>query len=378
MNIQPITQQSFKGYDARPLKGFLMSLNCRGIADEMAAIGKKENFKIFTAYDPNRGGTGEFIPPYKKSTDGLWVQDFWMIVKNKLMVFDCDKRSESIKNFFNLKYDFTEKIMRKTEEFTSLNSRLKELVTRVFEDPAYMSEFNTKQMMIRELQDKAHIAGGNIFIVKNGNKDEVLVGEDELENYSLDEIGGMYCADKVVALPQMDFHLDLFIRPLDKKRILLADDDLTLELLKKHSSKYTGRFEYEMECNDLAKADEVAKILEENDYEVIRVPGRVYIEGLNTLDGRSYLSHRCNYINANVIKNPDGDLVYITNKSDINKKVGFDFEGEFIKSISPYVKKEKVYFIQGKDNFVARKMLRNYHGGIHCACTEVLWQEFKA
>lgn len=372
MNILPISQQNFKGYDARPLKGFLMSSNCHGIADEMAAIGKKENFKIFTAYDSTRGGTGEFIPPYKNSTEGLWAQDFWMMVKDKLMVFDCDKKSDSIKNFFKLKYDFTEKIVRETEEYTFLNNRLRNIMLKVFENPAYLSEYNAKQMIIRELQDNAHIAGGNIYLINNGKEDEVLVGEYELDKYTPDEIGGMYCANKVIAVPQMDFHLDLFIRPLDKKRILLADDNLTLDVLKKHSSKYAKSFQYEMENNQLAKTDDVAKILENNGYEIIRVPGRIYVEGLKTPENNVYLGHKCNYINANVLKNSKGDLVYITNKSDINKEVGFDFEKEFIDSISPYIKKEKIYFIHGKDNFVARKMLRDYHGGIHCTCTEVL------
>jgi hypothetical protein len=38
-------------------------------------------------------------------------------------------------------------------------------------------------------------------------------------------------------LPQMDYHLDLFIRPLDKKRILVADDRKTLNVLKEGVQK---------------------------------------------------------------------------------------------------------------------------------------------
>lgn len=372
MNVQTNIQPNFKGYDARPLKGFIMSSNCRGIAEEMAAIGKKENFKIFAAYDPVRQCTGEFLPPYRKSTEGLWAQDLWMIVKNKLMSFDNSTRSASIKKYFNLEYDFTENFARNSEKISGLKNRLQRIIEKAFDDPTYLSEFNVRQSTIRDMQDKTHIAGGNIFLVKNGNKDEILVGEDELKNYTRSDISKMYCADKVITLPQMDFHLDLFIRPLDEKKVLLADDNLTLKLLKENSSKYYEHFRNEVLDNNLAQADKVAKILEKNDYEVIRVPARIYSEGLISLDGETYLKHLCNYINANVLKNSDGDLVYITNKSDINKKVGFDFENAFIESISPYIKKEKIYFIHGENNFVARKMLKNYHGGIHCACTEVL------
>ena len=42
----------------------------------------------------------------------------------------------------------------------------------------------------------------------------------------------MYSCDKMTILPQMDYHLDLFIRPLDKKRVLVADDRKTLDVLK--------------------------------------------------------------------------------------------------------------------------------------------------
>ena len=48
MNIQSISQTNFKGYDARPLKGFFMSSNCRGIAEEMREIGQREGFRIFS------------------------------------------------------------------------------------------------------------------------------------------------------------------------------------------------------------------------------------------------------------------------------------------------------------------------------------------
>ena len=46
MKITSSYQPSFKGYDARPVRGFLMSYNLAGLADEMKAIGKKENFKV--------------------------------------------------------------------------------------------------------------------------------------------------------------------------------------------------------------------------------------------------------------------------------------------------------------------------------------------
>ena len=48
MKIQATSDTNFKGYDARALKGFLMSSNCQNIALEMSNIGKKEGFKIYS------------------------------------------------------------------------------------------------------------------------------------------------------------------------------------------------------------------------------------------------------------------------------------------------------------------------------------------
>ncbi len=369
MNIQPTNSISYKGYDARPLKGFMMSSNCHGIAKEMQAIGEKEGFKLYSAFTLKKGGTGEFLPRYTRATEGLWAQDYWMIVKDKLLTKFCDNRSAFIKNFFNLKYDFTESVVRENEKLKFLNKKLQPPTLK--DDVSIEEQIFDEELDLRYAQSIAHIPGGNIYLVKNVNKDEALVGKYELQNYSTDEIAGMYCADTVIPIPQMDYHVDLFIRPLDNKRILLTDDKLTYEILKKHSSKLAEPFKKLSEQNRLPKADDVAKVLEENSYEVIRVPGRIYDKGVMKENGEFYLKHYCNYMNANVIKNPDGDLVYITNKSNINKLVGFDFEKEFIESISPYIKKEKVYFISGEDNFVGEEMLPNCLGGIHCTCTEV-------
>ena len=86
-------------------------------------------------------------------------------------------------------------------------------------------------------------------------------------------------------------------------------------------------------------------------------------------------------MNANLIQNQNNEIVYITNKSNYDKKIGltpdlskeidFSFEKEFIKSISPFVKKEHIYFVEGEDNYVSDKMLWEAMGGIHCACAEI-------
>ena len=115
-------------------------------------------------------------------------------------------------------------------------------------------------------------------------------------------------------------------------------------------------------------------------FKPILVPARFY-NVTGEKEEEQSLQHICNYINANVYKNKKNELVYITNKSnidsmlgltdEISQKIGFSFEKSFINSISKYVKPNKIYFIKGDNNFVADEMLTIYQGGIHCASTEI-------
>ena len=414
MKVDLDNKISFKGYDVRPLKGFLMTYNCHGIAQEMSKIAQKEGFKLFAPLCV--GGKyicREAFPRERQEPSGLWAQDLWMIVKDKLFAFEYSRTTEAIKEFFKLKYDFTEKIAHETEHIRQTNQNIWDLFAEMKRTPARRTrelsevarEFEIKKKDLYTLQDQAHIKGGNIYVVKGDNGDEVIIGEDELKKFDIDEIQSMYCAKKVTVLPQMDFHLDLFIRPLDNKKVLLTDDKMTYEILKEgvgklmnyiyklppeEKGKYKDTFVKMgtmakcfadiVHSNTNSQTDEVAKIFEENGFEVIRVPGRVY-ETYKNSDNKICLKHICNYMNANVIENKDGKLVYITNKSNIDKelgltkelsrKIGFSFENEFKNSISQYVQKGKVYFIKGNKNYMANELLSEYQGGIHCACMEV-------
>ena len=201
----------------------------------------------------------------------------------------------------------------------------------------------------------------------------------------------------------MDYHLDLFIRPLANKNILITDDEKTKKVLVEGRQKILKKLEQDPENKkyiDIAdrfekiirkfitarnmnfhpQTNEVENILKFHGFNTIRVPGRVYTSNHYRKDTQ-ILYHDCNYMNANVCINKDGELIYITNKSNIDKNLGltediikeidFSFEKSFIKSLAPYVKPEHIYFIEGQDNFVADKMLLSYLGGIHCTCAEI-------
>lgn len=416
MNINPHSTVSYKGYDARLLRGFLMSSNCGRIGNEMEKIGLKEGFKIFS-FNANMTTPSccEGVSKDRFGAFNMWAQDYWTIVKNKLLTICFDDKASAIKKFFNLKNDITQQATRNLPAIDAINNAVVDILNRTegrsANEPEVVSgllaafKLDEQRAKISEIQYKTHIEGGNIYIVKGDNGSEVIVGSDRKDEFDEEDIQAMYNAQKVTTLPMMDYHIDLFIRPLNKKQILLTDDDMTLEVLKKGYHKFSSfvkslpndeKVMYQkrldmMRCfmeefanhineNSMAKSSEVASVLKNNGYKVIRVPGRVY-ETKYKYDEPVGISHYCNYINANVLENKDGELVYITNKSrvdemlglnkEISDKIGFSFETEFIKSISEYVKPEHIYFVEGDDHYVSDKMLYGYQGGIHCACTEV-------
>lgn len=411
MKTQRINTNTFKGYDARPLKGFLMNSNNGNIATEMLQIGKKEGFKIFTV---TKASCKEGLISSNQEVRGIWAQDYWTLLKDSVLFKKFTEETQNILSKFKLPYNNVQKELRESPECLNLINEIynkeSEIINKsnspscnfqeLIKDTKELKEMNAK---LQETLADIHIPGGNVFIVKNDSGNELLVGETELGYLTIDEIMDLYSVDKVTVLPQMDYHLDLFIRPLDKKRILLADDKKSLDVLKtaiqrlkKHietlkENKYSfiawhndlidfyNDFKKNIESNTNPSADNIEKILQKSGYEVIRVPGRIYDTAYEPTTKEICLRHFCNYLNANVLINDNGELVYITNKSNLDDDLdlhpanitNISFEEEFIKSISPYVKKEHIYFIEGDDSYLPEEMLWLLRGGIHCACSEI-------
>lgn len=416
MRIQYTNTQNFKGYDARPLKGFLMNCNHAGIATEMSAIGAKEGFKVFTVHGKK---CAEGVLSHNRGTQTIWAQDIWTLLPTNMLFKNKSEHTKAILSRFNLVPNKTQNDLR---EFEGCCVSLKENIeqkNREIKDCSRLIDFplgdlkkkiqekKALEQNLVDLHEDIHIAGGNLFITQGDNGDEVLVGADEVGVFPPEEIQEMYSVSKVIPVPQMDYHIDLFIRPLDNKRILLTDDQKTLEVFEKGIKKMQSYilslpkeeqaqykvisqsmlnrykdFKKSIRENERPQSQEVASVLKEKGYEVIRVPGRFYeVADDPVYDGDKILQHHFNYMNANLTKNSDGDIVYITNKSNFDKKlgltpelsekIGFSFEEEFINSISPYVKKEHIYFVEGQDDYVSEIMLWNAQGGIHCACSEI-------
>lgn len=424
------TQQkiNFNGYDARKLKGFVMNSNFAGIAEEMRKIGEAENFKVYlfnNSFEKPILKTDCFVT--SKNSRGCWAQDYWGIVKNSLLTCENSQKSEILKNLFNLKnnnvQEFTREILNinANKEYMDLLQNLsiikkdgKELVKiptpegfEYIDKKIYDYELATNKKTLEKTLAQTHIKGGNYFITKNKqNEEELLIGKNELKKYNIEELKKMFNVKNVYPMPYADFHIDLFLRPLKDKKILISDDNTMLATLAKGAINVRNtalnsvgaernelkkvfnrivscfnQFKEIVKSNPYANMNDVETALKQAGYEPIKVPSRVF-EIFDTNNGAKksfYLRQLHNYMNANVLINDKNETVYITNKSnldeilgltnEIQQKTGFSLEQAFLDKIRPYV--DKVYFVSGENNTIAKKLLPDLNGGIHCMSMEI-------
>ena len=191
------------------------------------------------------------------------------------------------------------------------------------------------------------------------------------------------------------------IRPLKNKVVLLNDDNLTIQKLQEGISllskkyketklehvnkikncleRFQNTFKSFMHKKEFQNDKIIIQELIDNGFKVVKVPSNI-VRPLCAEDATSDTHYLSNYMNAIVHENKDGDLVYITNKSPVDRVIntfldesdidlGFSMQKVFKDSIKDYVKPENVYFVSGKNT--VPEMLENYQGGIHCMCSEV-------
>lgn len=355
----------FTGYDARPLKSLIIRDVGAGdsftqLVKELSSIGNKNNFDVFVQ------NADEIVSAQNYKSDPMsalpnmmnfpWAQDnLTFIPKGKIL---ANKWLEIIND----------------------------AVSSFFERP--------------EKSLEEHIQGGNFFFVKDGKSDALIVGKDELENFNLNNIKRDFEIEKVYPISQPEFHIDMGIRPLKDKTVLVNDDNLLSKALhdavtnakiyaeenndsqmknvQENLENIKETFEIGKVSNKYQNTDEIVKELESYGFSPVRVPG-CFVRPVLSSDNYDDNHYLANFINAIIQENPDGELVYITNKSlldemaqitpEVEEKIGFSFQSLFKDSIKEYVKPENVHFIDA-DGYIPI-CLEHSQGGIHCLCAEV-------
>ena len=357
MQIQSPTVTQFKGYDARKIKALCIGTTRGGVAHELCTIGKKVGFDVFVPVYPTLINVEQCV----RSVDlghKLWLQDLVIPTpKNTVIpIFSAELLATQISKMFD---------RVETRRFSKLPP------------------------------------GGNMFFVKNNEREDLLIGADNGNLIAKnDDLKSLLGVENVDIVPQMDFHIDMFLRPLENKNTLLTDDEMMVQLLIKGLScinkalakpdndkqnlkkvynnlaQKLREFRQEIDKNSYAKFAITEKYLKKQGYNPIRVPGRIY-----SIDSQGSMRCTTNFMNAVVTKNDNGELVYITNKSyfdedcgitpEIKKQIGFSLEDEFKKSILAYVKPENVYFVEGEGHYL-ENLLECSFGGLHCITTEII------
>ena len=256
-----------------------------------------------------------------------------------------------------------------------------------FKDKHYYTRINdiVNGTMAKELPDE--LKQNSEIAVKNLRKNidtlrleakKALANDFEME---IDQV-------RVVSSP--GFHIDMFMRPIDEKTIVVNNPDLTRTILKKEALASEtpekaneinkilndiSAFENQrVKENGYAPMDKIISELRDLGYEeIIEVPG-IFGNG-NT-----------NYLNALVHQRPNGDYVYITNTGSRSQDV-LNLNEIFQNTLQEKFPRLKEFYFLGdikgtpisdvvgnpnKERFFINELLSLEDGGTHCCSFEML------
>ena len=362
MNVSTV---SFKGYDARPLK----RLVCRDAVigepfyqavNQVARIGTQNDFDVFVQ-TPEQLVNKDYnaLKSEKKFPNALyfpWTQDSVTFTPKNTMAANC------------------------------LLAEYNQILAEKFKVPY--------------LQTLHHVQGGNFFFIKERNKNALLIGRDELKYYSAETIKKDFGIERIYPVSQPDFHIDLGIRPLNNRTVLVNDPNITLKGIDKGIRNADNILEQEFDaellqvrkklnaikkCFIKAMSDSkeygnfnnIQRELKLYGFKPVMVPGSIIrTTGANDINNESH--YIMNFLNAIVHERADDhSLIYITNDSlidefvgitpEIEQRINFSFKKEFTEKVGRYIEPENIHFIQA--DFTA-PLLEYAQGGIHCVFAE--------
>ena len=315
--IPKISNISFKGYDACPIKNlYVDSVGFKPFHHEMKEIANKEGVGLVEMNDSLK-----------------WMQDNKILLQrgNKEILLNNGVVSYNVLNYFN-------------------------------------------RRGIESKNQYGFVTGGNCFLGKN-DKGERWVMAGAKQSFIIDSkedlIADAYEVDKknIILIPRQDYHLDMFLRPVGYPYVLVDDPELDIKNLRELNSdspvikKTIEYLEALINSKSKPQCKDTIKALKDAGFVPIRIAGN-YLKGIN-------------FMNAIVNRHKDGTMTYITNSSLSENNKDFSklqeiFEAE-LKAKVPDIK--KVYFIKGKqeNSLCDNEMMSHLEwqgGGIHCLCLE--------
>lgn len=372
--IMPIPQNnkvSFTGMNARHLKGVFLTSDIGGIASELKALKAKTDLDVFSLDKEGNIVTENFAPENYLSPFILWAQDLFSFTDKKLFI----------------------ETSKEANPATNLIKNIGKNLQSHFSKELYAEPY--------------HFQGGNYIDVNINGQREVLVGSYDIKSKHLKALENRFKTDKIHKIPQVAAHLDAFMFVDDKKRAFVCDDELTIRgiaqgldrienHLKNNFFKNSDAENYKLfnareslfkllvafnniaKTSPYAKTNEAITALEKAGYETIRIPARIY-QFINSR-GQTQHQYGTNFANGIIHKNKAGETIFITNKSsndlylgldeEFENKTRFSFKKMFEDSVSPYIKKENIHYIQGEKEAIPS--LLSCLGGMHCISSEII------
>lgn len=371
-------EQSFKGCDARPLKavvaGNYQSI-CQSeyypkwlkILQEVSEIfAKEKNIDCLVLSKDGTHPVKSFLDAINAIKDRsidqwryLWMQDYITISPNKKM---CAVSFKKVDQSFAKDFSLT----------------------------TYSPEW--------------HVKGGNMYFINDGQEDVLLIGSHDMRNLyerRLNELTKTFNIEKVYEISQPDYHIDLGIRPLNDKNILVNDFEMMSEMLNKYIQRAKDyllinpddssvqkvlqnletaleRHSSNVKKSNLADANQISSELTALGFNPVRVPAALVnlFEGGDEYNSFSHYIYNANFINAIVHERPDKSLLYLTNQpidticTDTEscigaKKIGFDLKTIFEDAVKAYINKSDIHYLS------TQEILKNKSGGLHCLFAEI-------
>lgn len=393
MKISSIEKYSFSGHGAGRIKALYMQNPNLPIQipvyNELKSIGQAHNFDVFIhGQDELLNSSAMKYPSAKNCDYQTWSQDNktilgkdgkQLVVSGLYMPETEQNAAHNLAKLLNCEHKDVELLLEGGNLFLGKKEDGQNYLIIGFKDVEISAmHFYLKSKLGEVSYDNMDEFTANLRLQKNG---EIIASYDEL-NDDFRKWGDMVIErlqevfdvkkENITILSQGQYHNDLVIRPLNYPYVLVNDEKMSKENLKKLARFYRFNINTHIFVKDMknrvlkqeesyASCDELCEKLEKKGFVPIRIGGGY---GLNTI----------NFINAIVHQDGD-DLIYITN-SGISKNKNYIylqalFEQD-LKKVCPQI--SKVYFVKGamtdKGSNIVLEYLKRHKGGIHCLCAE--------
>ena len=393
MKINPMQYTNFKGYSAGKIKALYMqnptSIHQVAIYEQLRAIGKKEGFDVFMHDNKDIHKNPIDTPSKKYNPWSIWSQDNKFFIKSnnqkKLITSQAKHPEEHLEveslsqklniklqdasfwidggNFFIGENDKQEKYMITSFWAIYLCAAYEYLLDKNIEnlDNEKIKEFYENGILYNE---KGEIIASGEEYNENAEKWKDVSIKDIAKTLGIKE-------ENIYIIPEIEYHIDLGIRPLNYPYVLVGDDEEAYKMLSELKERFSQNKDYLKIIKNLENkikerqenyptSESVCKSLALQGFIPIKVAGNF---------GRSEV----NFINSIVHKNDKG-LVYITNSTKHSTPVLEAMEELFEKDLRekcPQI--SKIYFVSGTISDTRNSLmmyLSELKGGIHCLCCE--------